>query len=275
MAGRYYNRQGGVSRVLAELADRAAAAGHDVDVYTHEALDVDPATRVRFVEVGMQRRPVWRETRSFAHHLDGVLDPAAYDVVHAHDGQARRANVVTAHSCYAAWLHDVRRGAGVKGLASRVYPRHVATERWERATYRDPDPLVIAISSVVASALERFHALAPERVRVIHNGVDVDGFQPPASREAARAALPPAERPADEGMVFLFVGMYFRRKGLHTLLELTDTSYRLIRAAVGARRKFFAHLEALTTYLHFQSWERLMDFMMRALEIGPDAVQKS
>jgi hypothetical protein len=62
--------------------------------------------------------------------------------------------------------------------------------------------------------------------------------------------------------------------GLHTLLELTDQSYRLIRSAVGARRKFFQHLEALTTYLYFETWERLMNFMMRGLEIGPYAVQK-
>ena len=62
---------------------------------------------------------------------------------------------------------------------------------------------------------------------------------------------------------------------LHTLLELTDDSYRRIRATVGARRKFFTHLEALTTYLHFETWERLMDFMRRGLEIGPSAVEKS
>jgi hypothetical protein len=63
--------------------------------------------------------------------------------------------------------------------------------------------------------------------------------------------------------------------GLHTLLEVTDSSYRMIRVAVGARRKFFQHLEALTTYLYFETWERLMDFMMRGLEIGPYAVQKN
>ena len=62
---------------------------------------------------------------------------------------------------------------------------------------------------------------------------------------------------------------------LHTLLELTDDSYRLIRATVGAHRKFFTHLEALTTYLYFETWERLMDFMLRGLEIGPYAVEKS
>jgi hypothetical protein len=63
--------------------------------------------------------------------------------------------------------------------------------------------------------------------------------------------------------------------GLHTLLELADASYRLIRATLGPRRRFFQHLEALTCYLLFESWERLMDFMMRGLEIGPYAAQKS
>ena len=63
--------------------------------------------------------------------------------------------------------------------------------------------------------------------------------------------------------------------GLHTLLELVDGSYRLIRATVGARRRFFQHLEALTTYCHFESWERLMDFMRRGLETGPHAIAKS
>jgi len=63
--------------------------------------------------------------------------------------------------------------------------------------------------------------------------------------------------------------------GLHTLLDVTDESYRLIRSTVGARRKFFTHLEALTTYLYFETWERLLDFMLRGLEIGPYAVQKS
>jgi hypothetical protein len=63
--------------------------------------------------------------------------------------------------------------------------------------------------------------------------------------------------------------------GLHTFLEVSDESYRLIRGAVGARRKFFQHVEALTTYLYFETWERLMDFMMRGLEIGPHAAPKS
>jgi hypothetical protein len=63
--------------------------------------------------------------------------------------------------------------------------------------------------------------------------------------------------------------------GLHTLLELPYQSYRLIRAKVGPRRTFFEHIQAPTSYLHFETWEHLMDFMMQGLEIGPYAVPKS
>lgn len=62
--------------------------------------------------------------------------------------------------------------------------------------------------------------------------------------------------------------------GLHTLLGLSDENYRLIRTTLGARRKFFQHLEALTTYVHFENWEAMMDFMMKGLEVGPYATAK-
>ena len=62
---------------------------------------------------------------------------------------------------------------------------------------------------------------------------------------------------------------------LHTFLEVSDADYQLIRGKVGARRKFFQHIQALTTYLPFENWARLMDFMMSGLEIGPHAAQKS
>jgi hypothetical protein len=62
---------------------------------------------------------------------------------------------------------------------------------------------------------------------------------------------------------------------LHTFLEVTDASYQRVRAAVGARRKFFQHLEAVTAYWLFENWEKLMDFMMRGQEVGPYAAPKN
>jgi len=57
----------------------------------------------------------------------------------------------------------------------------------------------------------------------------------------------------------------------HTVLAFTDERYRLIRAALPTRKTFFQDVRALTRYLYFPSWEGLLRFMMRGLEIGPYA----
>lgn len=58
---------------------------------------------------------------------------------------------------------------------------------------------------------------------------------------------------------------------LHTLLYVADDSYRLIRDKLPTRRTFFEHVRALTYYQCFDSWENLLDFMMRGLKLGPYA----
>ena len=56
----------------------------------------------------------------------------------------------------------------------------------------------------------------------------------------------------------------------HTLLELMDTSYQRIREFL-PRKRFFNDLRALTCYLCFESWEALMAFMIKGLELeAPD-----
>ncbi len=62
---------------------------------------------------------------------------------------------------------------------------------------------------------------------------------------------------------------------LHTLLEVTDPSCQMVRAAAGGRQKFFQYLEAVTAYWFFENWERLMNFMMRGQEVDPYAARKS
>ena len=57
----------------------------------------------------------------------------------------------------------------------------------------------------------------------------------------------------------------------HTFLSFADQAYRLIRADLPTRKTFFDDLRALLRYMRFESWESLMDFMMRGLEIGPYA----
>ena len=58
---------------------------------------------------------------------------------------------------------------------------------------------------------------------------------------------------------------------VHTFLAFLDGSYQLVRAALPTRKTFFEDLRALTRYICFPSWESLLEFMMRGLEIGPHA----
>jgi hypothetical protein len=54
---------------------------------------------------------------------------------------------------------------------------------------------------------------------------------------------------------------------LHTLLDLLDAKYRLVRQPLGRRQTFFDDLRALTRYLCFASWAHLLDFMLQGLEV--------
>ncbi len=55
----------------------------------------------------------------------------------------------------------------------------------------------------------------------------------------------------------------------HTVLHLSCPEYQAIRQKLGPRRTFFNDLRALTRYLYFDSWEELLAFMCRELELSP------
>lgn len=54
---------------------------------------------------------------------------------------------------------------------------------------------------------------------------------------------------------------------LHTVQDLVNEAYRLLRDTLAVRRTFFNDLKALTRYLVFESWETLFRFMLDSLEL--------
>ena len=53
----------------------------------------------------------------------------------------------------------------------------------------------------------------------------------------------------------------------HTLLELLDLKYKLLRSHLPTRKTFFDDLRALTRYMYFDSWDHLLTFMLDGLEL--------
>ncbi len=55
----------------------------------------------------------------------------------------------------------------------------------------------------------------------------------------------------------------------HTVLEITDKKYKLIRGDLPTRKTFFDDIRALTRYIYFDNWNSLLNFMIRGLELDP------
>jgi hypothetical protein len=55
----------------------------------------------------------------------------------------------------------------------------------------------------------------------------------------------------------------------HTVLEWMDDKYQLLRKKLPSRKRLFNDIRTLTSYLCFDSWERLMEFMLKSFEPPP------
>ena len=55
----------------------------------------------------------------------------------------------------------------------------------------------------------------------------------------------------------------------HTVLEWSDEKYTLLRRVLARRQTFFEDIRALTRDMVFESWDQLMDFMLRGLDLQP------
>ena len=54
----------------------------------------------------------------------------------------------------------------------------------------------------------------------------------------------------------------------HTVLDILDEKYRLLRETLAVRKTFFNDIRALTRYMLFESWEHLLSFMLEGLELA-------
>ena len=88
-----------------------------------------------------------------------------------------------------------------------------ATSWIERTAYENADG-VIAVSKAMKDDVQTLYGVAPERVRVIHNGIDPEEYQPRPSPATLRRFGVDPEIP-----IILFVGRITRQKGILHLVR--------------------------------------------------------
>lgn len=83
----------------------------------------------------------------------------------------------------------------------------------ERTAYRNADG-VVAVSQAMRNDVRALYSVADDRIRVIHNGIDLDEYRPTPDRDVLARYGIDADRP-----FILFVGRITRQKGIVHLVN--------------------------------------------------------
>ena len=100
-----------------------------------------------------------------------------------------------------------------KRLAFRVLPRYREFAALEARQYINDGRLFVALSQKVADAFVTYHGVAPDAIRVVHNGVDCEKYSPD-NRVVHRASMREELRLEPETVLVLMIAHNFRLKGL-------------------------------------------------------------
>jgi alpha-maltose-1-phosphate synthase len=204
-----------LSRELARLDE----AQHSVDVFSFgEQYEDDGNLRVRGVSAPAQfaaQDP--RHARlldALGRDLAMVGAVAAPDIVHCHTWYSHLAG------CLAAPLTGARLVLTTHSLephrpwkAEQLGSAYNATLWIEGTAYRNADG-VIAVSQAMKHDVQTLYDVDPDRVRVIHNGIDPDEYRcQPAPQTLRRLGINP------DAPIVLFVGRITRQKGILHLVR--------------------------------------------------------
>jgi UDP-glucose:(heptosyl)LPS alpha-1,3-glucosyltransferase len=191
---------------------------------------------------------LWRDA-SFAGAVQRIVARGEFDLVQSHERIPGCHIYRAGDGVHATWLD---RRAAVQSpwqrLATRLHPWHRYTLRAEAAMFRDPAlRAVICNSRMVRDDIAHRFGVAPEKLHVIHNGVDLQRFHP-GLRAEHRTALRTAQGIPAEAPLLLFVGSGFERKGLRPLLQAVARLPGVWLAVVG-KDKRRAEMEKLAAML--------------------------
>ena len=207
---------GGMNVYIAETAKRIAARGIEVEIFTRatslaepEVTELAPGVLVRHIPAGpfegLRKEDLPAQLCAVT---AGVLRAEAaknegfYDLVHSHYWLSGQVGWIAQERWGVPLVHTMHTMARVKNLtlAQGDSPEPAIREIGEEQVVTAADRLVANTHAEAKELIELYHA-DPNRVRVVHPGVDLDVFVP-GNQSVARKDL----GVADDAIVLLFVG---------------------------------------------------------------------
>ncbi|MBT3221442.1 MAG: glycosyltransferase family 4 protein, partial [Proteobacteria bacterium] len=219
----YWSDRGGTERYAKGLARWLVHRGHKVHVFCRDAGDSAQGITFQW----------WPGTgRGFLGIAEGYLASrfvglSAFDIVQSFGRSASYDVFRAGGGVHQAWL-DIKNSALPARLWSRLSPRDYL-ERWIDRRAFTRAKMVVCNSQLVLEQVVRIHDVAPQSIRLVRNGVDLQRFRP---NRIARSRARQHWSISSKGRVAVFVGGGFKRKGLNTAAKaferVASSSDRLV-----------------------------------------------
>jgi UDP-glucose:(heptosyl)LPS alpha-1,3-glucosyltransferase len=211
-----YSSHGGAERYVDTLSAALSDAGAEVLILC-ASWDGSSAGKVGVERISAPRKPVPLRLLLFAR---AIRDWAAnhpewllFSLERVPGAEVYRAG----DGIHAEWLLRKRSLRQGSWPFDYLRPLNLAYLHLERSMFGSPAlRLVIANSNRGREEIIRRFGLPAEKIRVIHNGIDIARF-PPARKADARVRFRKRYGIPDGETVFLFVGSGFARKGVATI----------------------------------------------------------
>lgn len=203
-----YGLVGGGEEHVAQLTNRISQSDEfDVHLFANQWAHVSDAISVH--KIPILSFPKFLTTSSFAHFVEKETARMPLDLIHTHD-RIYSADLSTLHWIpHRIWVRDVRKKR--PSLFDRV------TMRVERRLAHS-SRMFAAVSHLAREKfLAEYPGIDPDRIRVIHPGVDLDQFSKP-DRRKCRQEIRQQYGLTESDTVVLFVSMNYDIKGLDYLM---------------------------------------------------------
>lgn len=181
------------------------------------------------------------------------LDIHPTSIVFSLDRNRFQTHIRAGNGAHAAYLEHRSTEEGLLKRASFVLnPLHRAILSLEKRAFENPNLKVLfANSEMVKEQILKFYFVDPEKIAVVHNGVEwqsmqnaFDRWEPAKEENMQRIALDPA------AFQFLFIGHNFLRKGLEKLLHaLSWIKTENFQLNIVGKEKNLKYFEQLTYHL--------------------------
>ena len=217
---------GGMNIYVVESAERMAAMGVSVDIFTRrhnpdlpDVVEISSGVRVRHLNIGAcsatkEELPALIPNLSEA--FSKVLESEKYDVLHSHYWISGKVAMPVAKKFGIPLAHTMHTMARVKNmnLAEGERPEPMIRVQGETQVVAAADALIANTDAEAASLVSLYEA-CPDNVSVVSPGVDLYTFTAGNGRKAAREAI---GLPQD-AHILAFVGRIQPHKGPEVLIR--------------------------------------------------------